>query len=271
MPLSVTQTGQGLQREINLPGFKKRTKARDLAAMTRQFASMTSAGLTLVRTLAILERQATKPQLKLALADVLEEVREGSSLSAALAAHPQQFPHLMVSIIAAGEVGGFLDEALDRIATMFESDAALRSKIKAASTYPLVVLVFSALMMLGVVWFIVPIFEEMFAQLGGQLPLPTRLLVGANHNLWWIVPLLLVAVVGSTYAYRHHYRTNPEFRLRSDRLRMRLPVFGSLITKLAISRFARNLGTLLERRRTGDPGAGDGGRRRPATPSSSAR
>lgn len=245
VPLSVTQTGRGLQREINIPGFTRRTSARDLAAMTRQFASMTTSGLTLVRTLAILERQAPNPRLQLALADVLEEVREGSSLSKALAEHPQEFPDLMVNIIAAGEIGGFLDEALDRIATMFESDAALRSKIKAAATYPLVVLVFSALMMLGVVWFIVPIFEKMFAQLGGQLPLPTRILVGANHNLWWAAPLLVVVVVGARYAYRRSYRTNPEFRLRSDRLRMRLPVFGSLITKLAISRFARNLSTLL--------------------------
>ncbi|MCY7395065.1 MAG: type II secretion system F family protein [Nocardioides sp.] len=245
VPLSVTQTGQGLQREIRLPGVSRRASARDLAVMTRQFASMTASGLTLMRTLSILEQQAPKPALREALGAVHEAVREGSNLSTALAEHPQQFSTLMVSMVAAGETGGFLDEALDRIATMFESDAALRAKIKAAATYPLVVLVFSLLMMIGVVWFIVPIFEKMFAQLGGQLPLPTRVLVVLSHNLWWVLPLAVAGVVASTWAYRRSYRTNATFRLRADRLRLRVPVFGPLFNKLAISRWARNLSTLL--------------------------
>lgn len=245
VPLSVTQSGQGLNRDIKMPGLKKRTKARDLAVMTRQFASMAASGLTLLRTLSILEDQAPKPGLREALGRVHDSVKEGSTLSEALAEHPSQFPPLMVSMVAAGEVGGFLDEALDRIATMFESDAALRAKIKAAMTYPLVVLVFSFLMMIGVVWFIVPIFEKMFAQLGGELPLPTQFLVNLSHNLWWILPLILIVVAVSVSAYRRARRTNPSFLLRTDRLKLRLPVFGSLMTKLAISRWARNLSTLL--------------------------
>jgi len=244
-PLSVTRGGQGLNKDIQLPTLARRTKARDLAVMTRQFASMAASGLTLLRTLAILADQAPKPQLKEALGKVYESVKDGSQLSDALAEHPSQFPKLMVSMVAAGEVGGFLDEALDRIATMFESDAALRAKIKSAMTYPLVVLVFSFLMMIGVVWFIVPIFEKMFAQLGGELPLPTRLLVSANHNLWWALPLVIAIVAGSVWGFRRARRTNPAFLLRTDRLRLRLPVFGSLMTKLAISRWARNLSTLL--------------------------
>lgn len=245
VPLSVTRTGHGLQREIKIPGFTRRTSARDLAVMTRQFASMTSSGLTLLRTLAILEDQAPKPQLQEALKEVHEAVREGSNLSDALAEHPQQFPTLMVSMVAAGEVGGFLDEALDRIATMFESDAALRAKIKAALTYPLVVLVFAALMMIGVVWFIVPIFEKMFSQLGGELPLPTRVLVLLSDNLWWILPLVVAVITGTLWSYRRGYRTSASFRYKADRFKMRVPVFGPLFTKLAISRWARNLGTLL--------------------------
>jgi type IV pilus assembly protein PilC len=245
VPLSVTQGGQGLRKDIHLRRPARRTKARDLAVLTRQFASMAASGLTLLRTLAILQDQAPKPQLKKALGEVHESVKGGSTLSDALAEHPDQFPQLMVSMVAAGEVGGFLDEALDRIATMFESDAALRAKIKSAMTYPMVVLVFSFLMMIGVVWFIVPIFEKMFAQLGGQLPLPTRVLVTASHNLWWGLPLLIGVVGVGVWSFRRARRTNPAFLLRTDRLRLRLPVFGSLMTKLAISRWARNLSTLL--------------------------
>lgn len=245
VPLSVKVTGQGMQREIKIPGLTRGTSARDLAVMTRQFASMTASGLTLMRTLSILEQQAPKPALREALGEVHEAVREGSNLSTALAEHPRQFSDLMVSMVAAGEAGGFLDEALDRIATMFESDAALRAKIKAAATYPLVVLVFSFLMMIGVVWFIVPIFEKMFAQLGGQLPLPTRVLVVASDNLWWGLPLLIAAVVTATWAYRRAYRSNEAFRLRSDTLKLRMPVFGPLFAKIAISRWSRNLSTLL--------------------------
>jgi type IV pilus assembly protein PilC len=244
-PLSVAQTGQGLQKEIKIPGFGGRIKARDLAVMTRQFASMTSSGLTLLRTLAILTEQSPKPKLREALSQVHDDVKDGTPLSAALTQHPKVFPPLMVSMVAAGEAGGFLDEALDRIAIMFESDAALRGKIKSAATYPLVVLVFSLIMMVGVIVFIVPIFEKMFAQLGGQLPLPTRILVNLSNNMWWLLPILIGLVVALTWGYKRARRTNPAFKLRTDAIKLRIPVFGPLMTKLAISRWARNLSTLL--------------------------
>ena len=244
-PLNVSRSGQGMQREIRIPGFRKKTKLRDLAILTRQFASMTSSGLSLLRTLAILEEQTTKPGLVEALGRVREEVQTGSTLSAALAQHPDEFPLLMTSMIAAGETGGFLDEALDRIAKMYEADAALKSKIKAAATYPIVVLVFSFLMMIGVIWFIVPIFERMFASLGGDLPLPTRIMVQLSHHLYWWLPLMVVLFVGGTKLYKRARKTRPAFRTRTDRLKLRIPIFGKLATKIAISRWARNLGTLL--------------------------
>lgn len=244
-PLNVSRSGQGMQREIRIPGFRKKTKLRDLAILTRQFASMTSSGLSLLRTLAILEEQTTKPGLVEALGLVREEVQTGSTLSAALAKHPDQFPLLMTSMIAAGETGGFLDEALDRIAKMYEADAALKSKIKAAATYPIVVLVFSFLMMIGVIWFIVPIFERMFASLGGDLPLPTRIMVQLSHHLYWWLPLMVVLSVGGTKLYSRARKTRPAFRTRTDRMKLRIPIFGKLATKIAISRWARNLGTLL--------------------------
>ncbi len=245
IPINVSTRGGGLQREIRMPGLKGRTGVTDLAILTRQFASMTSSGLSLIRSLAILEDQALKPGLKAALRSVRLEIQRGSTLSNALSQHVEHFPPLFIDMVRAGETGGFLDEALDRIATMYEADAALRTSIKTALTYPVIVLIFSMLMGTGVIVFIVPIFEHMFANLGGKLPLPTRVLVTLSHNMIWIGPALIVGLVAAERAARHQMRHNKQFELRVDRLRMRLPVFGNLFTKLAISRWARNLATLV--------------------------
>jgi type IV pilus assembly protein PilC len=206
---------------------------------------MTTSGLTLLRSLSILEDQTLKPKLRAAIGNVRADVQSGSTLSTAMAHHPDHFPPLMVSMIRAGETGGFLDSALTRIARMYESDANLKAKIKSAMTYPLVVLCFSLLLGTGVIVFIVPVFQHMFTQLGGQLPLPTQIMVDVSHNMWWIAPVVIAGVIGGMRAYKRAYRHNPEFRLSADRLKLRLPVFGSLFMKLAISRWARNLGTLL--------------------------
>jgi type IV pilus assembly protein PilC len=213
--------------------------------MSRQFASMSSAGLTLLRSLGILEEQTAKPKLKAALAAVRADVQEGSTLSSAMSQHPEQFPLLMVNMVNAGETGGFLDQALARIAKMYESDADLRAKIKSALTYPVIVLIFSLLMGTGVILFIVPIFEKMFKQLGGKLPLPTQVLVTLSHNMYWALPTIVVTTVVGLNSYRRALRKSYAFRLRTDKIKIRLPVFGTLFTKLAISRWARNLGTLL--------------------------
>jgi type IV pilus assembly protein PilC len=245
VPLQVELAGIGLHKELKIPGLGGKTKLKDLAVFARQFASMTSSGLTLLRSLTILEDQTTKPKLRAAIGKVRSDVQSGATLSAAMSAHPDQFPALMVSMIRAGETGGFLDDALDRIAKMYESDANLRAKIKSAMTYPIVVGIFSILMGVGVIIFIVPVFEHMFAQLGGALPLPTQLMVDASHNFWWFGPIFLALIIGGLKLYKHQHRTNAEFRLRVDRLKLRIPVFGPLFTKLSISRWARNLATLM--------------------------
>ncbi len=245
VPLSLEPAGKGLNREIALPSLRGRTTVKDLAVLTRQFASMTSAGLTLLRTLAILEAQTTRPALKEALRHVHSDVQSGTTLSAAMARHPEQFPALMVNLVAAGETGGFLDDALSRVAGMYESDAALRGKVKAALTYPVVVLIFSVVMVTGVLVFIVPVFERMFEQLGGTLPLPTRIMVALSHNAAWLLPLTLAIVITGCKVYQRRMRDSHDFRARVDALKLRLPVFGPLATKIAISRWARNLSTLL--------------------------
>jgi type IV pilus assembly protein PilC len=244
-PLSVELTGVGLKKDIKIPGFRSKTTLKDLAIMSRQFASMTSSGLTLLRALAILEEQTSKAKLATALGQVRTDVQAGMALSKSMSAHPDHFPLLMVNMVRAGEAGGFLDDALTRIAKMYEDDSNLRAKIKSAMTYPVIVLLFSLLLGAGVIIFIVPVFEKMFKQLGGQLPLPTKIMVVLSHNSYWAMPLMIGVVLVTMKLYRKAMQTNDAFRLKVDRLKLRLPVFGTLFTKLAISRWARNLGTLL--------------------------
>jgi type IV pilus assembly protein PilC len=244
-PLTIAATGQGMSRDITIPGLNRGTSLKDLAVLSRQFASMMGSGLTLLRALAILEEQTQKSGLRTATGKVRTDVQSGINLSSAMSKHPDQFPVLMVNMIRAGEAGGFLDDALDRVAKMYEADANLRAKIKSAMTYPVVVLAFSLMLGTGVIIFIVPVFEKMFAQLGGQLPLPTQIMVNLSHNMYWAGPLLLVVVLGGRYLFRRTYRSSPAFRLTVDRVKLRVPVFGPLFTKLAISRWARTMGTLL--------------------------
>jgi type IV pilus assembly protein PilC len=245
VPVSISESGTGLRKDISIPGLSGRTKLSDLAVFSRQFATMTASGMSLLRSLAILEEQTVKASLKTAIGEVRTDIESGVSLSAAVAKQDKVFPRLMVAMIRAGEAGGFLDSALDRIATNFEKDAALRGKIKSALTYPVIVLAFSAVLIAGVLIFIVPIFEKMFKGLGGKLPLPTQLIVTASHTLLWTGPLFLVVAVTGVVLFRRALKRKPELRLKFDRLKLRLPVFGSLFTKIALSRFSRNLGTLL--------------------------
>ncbi|HYO17291.1 MAG TPA: type II secretion system F family protein, partial [Dermatophilaceae bacterium] len=245
IPLAIAAEGSGLHKELKIPGLGRGTTLKDLAIFTRQFASMTTSGLTLIRALGILEDQTHKPQLKAAVSKVKTDVEGGMTLSAAMGEHPEQFPLMAVNMIKAGETGGFLDGALERIATMYEADANLRAKIKSAMMYPIMVLLFSVLMGTGVIVFIVPIFEKMFADLGGALPLPTQVMVNLSHNMWWAAPLILITAVVCRHFFRRAVRTNDSFRLKVDRVKLRMPVFGPLATKLAISRWARNLGSLL--------------------------
>jgi type IV pilus assembly protein PilC len=212
---------------------------------SRQFATMTSAGMSLLRALAVLEDQTSNPLLRKAIGETRADIGGGVSLSAAMAKHDRVFPRLMVAMIRAGEAGGLLDTALERVAANLEKDAALRGKIKSALTYPVIVLAFSGVLVAGVLIFIVPVFENMFKQLGGKLPAPTQFLVDASHSMLWSAPLTIAIVVTATLLFRKALRDKPAVRLWFDRLKLRLPVFGPLLKKIAISRFARNLGTLL--------------------------
>jgi type IV pilus assembly protein PilC len=162
-----------------------------------------------------------------------------------MAKHDRVFPRLMIAMIRAGETGGMIDRALEQIADSLEKDTALRGKIKSALTYPVIVLCFTFVLIAAVLIFIVPIFEQMFKNLGGKLPAITQSLVTISHNMWWIGPLVLAVIITTSVTYRNRRRESAAFRLKSDQIKLRMPVCGQLFRKLAISRFSRNLGLLL--------------------------
>jgi type IV pilus assembly protein PilC len=243
VPLEVKQANVGMQREISFGG-KKRVKTKDLAVFSRQFATMIDAGLTMIRALNIMADQSENPELRRILRNVKQDVEAGLSLSASFAKSPEVFPPLMINMTKAGEAGGFLDGAMRQIADNFEAEVKLRGKIKAALTYPVVVFVLAILMCTAMLIFVVPVFSNMFENLGGELPLPTKILVMLSGAMKYIVPLAVVFGIGFTIWWRKYGRTE---RVRNvvDPLKLRLPVFGTLFQKLALTRFSRNLGTLL--------------------------
>ena len=243
VPLDVRQVNVGMQREISF-GRKKRVKLKDLAVFSRQFATMIDAGLTMLRGLTILSEQVDNPELRRVLRQVKQDVEAGMSLSSSFAKADNVFPPLMVNMTKAGEAGGFLDVTMRQIADNFEAEVKLRGKIKAALTYPVVVFVLAILMCIGMLLFVVPVFEGMFEELGGTLPLPTQVLVFLSKSMRYLLPVLVVACVVGLWLWRRFGRTE---RVRNvvDPLKLRLPVFGKLFQKLALARFARNLGTLL--------------------------
>lgn len=244
-PLSVSQAGTGLNREIDLSAIGiGRPTLKDIAVMSRQLATMVAAGLSLLRALRILGQQSENTQLKAAVQQAAADVEQGFSLSDSFAKHPQIFPPLLISMTRAGETGGFLDRALDTIATNFEKESKLRAQIKSAMTYPVVVLIISLIAVIVMLTFIVPIFSQMFAQLGSRLPAPTQVLVDISHQMFWLAPTIIVAALIVAILWSRN-RNNPAWRRRIDPVKLRMPVFGTLFKKIAIARFSRNLANML--------------------------
>jgi len=244
-PLEVTlKSNTGLNREIKLPGATKHVSSRTLAVFSRQMAGLINAGLPLMRTLAILIEQTDDKRLQPALVQVQADVESGSSFSAALARHPQTFPPLMLSIVKVGEAGGFLGSALGSIADNYQREAELHNKIRAAVTYPAIVLIIAIIGVLVMVTFVVPIFEGMFKGLGSELPLPTQILVTLSNNMWWVLPAIVVIVIAVVIWWRANRHTE-QYRRFVDPIKLKMPVFGKLTTKIAVARFARNLSMML--------------------------
>ncbi|MHA6669283.1 type II secretion system F family protein [Homoserinimonas sp. A447] len=245
-PISVAEagTGTGLRKELSIPGMQKQVSLKDLAIMSRQMATMTSSGLSLIRTLTILADQTENKILGKTLDTVRSEVEAGLSLSAAMGRQQKIFPPLMVNLVRAGETGGFLESTLVSIAENYENEVKLKATIKSALTYPIAVLIMAVVAVIGMLIFIVPIFEKMFADLGGELPLPTQMLVVLSKNMIWLGPLLLVGSIAFNVWWRAN-KNEEKVRKVVDPLRLKIPVFGALFTKVAIARFTRNFATMM--------------------------
>ncbi|MGH3452701.1 MAG: type II secretion system F family protein [Haloechinothrix sp.] len=249
-PLAVDQkTTTTLQKEIRIPGLSGRIKVRDVAVFSRQFSTMINSGLSLLRALSVLADQTENRTLTAVILEVKADVEKGTSLSAALEKHPKAFSQLYVSMVKAGEAGGVLDETLNRLADTLEAQVALRAKIKSAMTYPVVVFSLVLLIVTAMLIFVVPMFQDLYADLGGTLPLPTRVLLGVSAVMtkYWYISL--ATIVGGVWGFKRWIATDTG-RGHFDLIKLKLPVFGGLVHKSAISRFSRTLSVLV---RTGVP------------------
>jgi type IV pilus assembly protein PilC len=241
----VIQSIKTKPKAINLSlGRKRGVSVKDLSVFTRQFATMVNAGLPLVQCLDVLARQQTRPHMKQCISQVMLDVEGGATLAEGLGRAPHVFTELYVNMIAAGEAGGILDTILQRLAVFMEKADALQRKIKGALTYPAIVLFVAVgactFMLIGVI----PIFAKMFADFGGELPAPTRIVMGLStfltHNWYYLVG----AIVGLIFVYKR-IRASKRGEYLTDKLFLRVPIIGTVLRKGAVSRFTRTLGTLI--------------------------
>ncbi|MGI6457791.1 MAG: type II secretion system F family protein [bacterium] len=222
-----------------------KVKLRNLSAFSRQLATLIGAGLPLLRSLQILQEQVEDKNLKEALDSITADVEGGNTLSEAMAKFPKIFNRLYVNMVKAGEIGGALEQVLDRLALFQEKSQAVRSKVKGAMWYPAVVITIALGVVAIIMIFVVPKFAEMFTSMGGELPYLTQLLVDASDNLvkYWYIPLIALAAI--IFFFKLLGSTN-QGRYIIDRTLLRMPVFGPIMQKSAIARFARTFGTLLD-------------------------
>ncbi len=217
---------------------------KDLAIFSRQLATLVNAGVSMVRGLGIMTDQCENKKLKIALTEVLDDVQQGTNFSDALRKHPKIFDKLYCAMVQAGEAGGVLDDVLSRLATLLEDQARLSNQIKSAMTYPAVVTFIAVSIFIGMCKFIIPVFSGVFQQLGGELPAFTQILVNISNFLnspaFFSIPVVIAVAV---FAYRQFYKT-PFGKLYMDGVFLKLPLFGELVQKTAVARFARTFGSL---------------------------
>jgi len=218
-------------------------KQKELATFTRQFSVMINAGLPLVSCLQILGRQQENKVFKNMIVDVTSDVEKGGTLADSLGKHKKVFSELYVNMVAAGEQGGILDTILSRLAEYLEESAALQSKIKSAMMYPAVVLVVVLVATLAMLLFVIPIFQSMFEDIGGELPAITQVVVNMSEFVQHYVHFILIGIAAVIFGYNAYYKTNSGQKV-IDTIKLSLPVFGMINRKMSIARFTRTLGTL---------------------------
>lgn len=235
------KAGKGI--EISFDRFS-RIKASEVTVMARQLATMIGSGLSLLRALYILEDQTVNKKLKETIAAVRSDVEVGTSLSVSMAKHPNVFNDLFVSMVKAGEVGGNLEEVLDRVAIQLEKDDNLKRTVKSAMVYPVMIGSFAVLILIAMILFIIPVFQKMFDDLGGKLPALTQFMVNlseAGRSYWY---LFLLGFAGLVFAFRK-WKNSYKGRKQWDTIKLRFPMqIGDIVRKVAVARFTRTLGTL---------------------------
>ena len=224
--------------------FAKRVKIDDIVIFSRQLATMVEAGIPLVGALDILSQQIENPRFKRVVLDVRDNVEGGASLSEAMNKYRDIFSELFVNMVKAGEASGMLDEILDRLASYMEKTSALQKKISAALIYPVVVtgMAFSITLLLLIV--VIPVFKEVYSGFGAELPLPTRILIAISDSLGRYIFITIAVIIAAFLGFMRYVKTDAG-RLAVDRFMLRLPVFGILLKKVAVSKFAKTLSTLL--------------------------
>lgn len=238
--------GAGADGIAGLLSRMRKVDEQALTVFSRQFATMINAGLAMVRCLDILSEQTEDKKLRETLIQVRRDVEGGSTLSNSLAKHPQVFSMLYISMVKAGEMGGVLDEVLERLAGFMEKDFALKKKVKSALTYPVVILLMASGIVFFLVTYILPTFVALFEGMSLALPLPTQILIAVTkgaRNPAVMIPLIILLGIGSFMVGQ--YIKTPAGRKQYDMMKLNIPVFGLLNRKVAISRFCRTLGTLL--------------------------
>ena len=241
LSISEARTGNGVQGFLN---GMQRVKLKEMAVFSRQFATMIDAGLSVVKCLDILQKQSRNPQLKEVIGHLKHDIAGGTSLTEAMQRHPRVFSPLYINMIRSAEAGGILDLVLDRLSGFLEKEQEMRGKIKSAMTYPAVVFFFSMLMLLALLMFVLPKFKGIFESMNLKLPLATKLMLNFSSYVqsYWYIGIVLV--VGAVVLAKVAVRTD-KGRYAFDALKLKIPIFGDLIMKTAVSRFARTFGTLI--------------------------
>jgi type IV pilus assembly protein PilC len=228
----------------NVSFLQPKVTQRDIILFARQFSTMIDAGLPIIQCLDILYSQQENTTFKKILKSIKESVEGGATLAESLKKFPKQFDDLFVNMIAAGEAGGILDVILRRLSTYMEKAARLKSKVKGAMTYPLVTLAIAVIVLIVILVFVIPVFQEMFADFGSQLPAFTQIVIDLSDFTKAYFPYMIGAAIFFFFAFRKVYKTE-RGREVLDELVLKLPVIGMLLRKVAVSKFTRTMGTML--------------------------
>jgi type IV pilus assembly protein PilC len=244
IPSRIREKGKGLEKEISIPGFGEKVKAKDVSLFTRQFATMIDAGLPIVQCLDILCEQSESKLLRITVRTIRQDVEGGATLAGALKKHPKIFDDLYVNMVEAGEMGGVLNTILNRIALFIEKANKLKKKVKGAMIYPCTIIAVAVIVVSILLIFVIPVFAELYGSMGKALPAPTQITI--NISNWFVAYwyYLLFGLIGAVVALRLYYQSD-QGRMTIDRLLLRLPIVGDLLRKVAVARFSQNMAILL--------------------------